>query len=76
MTDLSKLAASLSAHHIDILDRLAEGRPLKLASRDQDKLRRTLRQAAAIAHCGKPKRWQISGDGLQLRRYLQEMDRG
>lgn len=75
MTDLAKLAAGLTEAHLEVLNRLYENVPLRLASREQDKIRRTLRERGLIAHCGKPKRWQISGDGLTLRRHLLDQEK-
>lgn len=69
---IEELARGLTEAHLDILDRLHRGMPLRPASRHQDRLRRTLRQRGLIAYCGKPVRWQISGDGLTLRAYLEK----
>lgn len=68
--DLEELAGKLTDKQRDILHRLADGRKLGLADRVEDRARQGLRKAGLIAHCGKPKRWQISADGLALRNHL------
>lgn len=71
MTDPRTIAAGLTQAHFDILDRLARGLKLGLADRADDKRRQRLRKAGLIAHCGRPKRWQISSAGLAVRAILE-----
>ena len=65
-----QIAAGLNEHHADVLDCLANGFPMKMATRHQDKVRRKLRQLGLIEHSGKPKRWQITELGTEARAYL------
>ncbi|KMS58786.1 hypothetical protein V473_07235 [Sphingobium cupriresistens LL01] len=71
--EIERAATGLDAQHLSVLDALAEGRRLGLASRNQDKIRRKLRERGLIAYCGNPKRWQISGDGLAVRATMKEL---
>jgi hypothetical protein len=69
--EVERLSADLNGHHLLVLDILSKtnGR-LELASREQDVIRRKLRERGLIAYCGKPKRWQISAKGLAVRAFM------
>ena len=70
MSEIETLAKGLTGEHLRILDALASDQKLGLATRNQDRLRRTLRTRGLIAYCGKPVRWQLSPLGIQVRDYL------
>ena len=72
-----EIAGGLNSRQAETLHSLAIGRRLGLADRRADRDRQALRKAGLMAHCGKPKRWQITDLGLAVHAHLNgEGERG
>lgn len=74
-SDVEAIVREITPRQRDILELLASGQKLGLADRVEDRARQGLRRAGLIAHCGKPKRWQISAKGLAVRTALGDAQR-